>query len=332
MKVEQLPSGTYRVRIMIDGQRYTFTDKDKLRVKAKAAQFADDHREAVANPTLMQAMETYIESRSKTRSAATIRSYIGIKEMMGERYPQICNKKLTAIKTSDLQNLVDTLDRSPKTIRNYIGFIQAATGQKYNLSLPQKEKLNVEIPDDMEMAGLIRLAEDMYPDLVIPIMLGAFGPLRRGEICALTLDDFNGDWVTVSKDMVKDANGEYIIKPTPKTVESNRQIKMPHHVVKRIREQGYVTKYKPDQISHYFRRMQQRIGLEDVYNFHSTRHYCVSTLHANGLPDAYIMERGGWATTDVLNYVYRHTFSSQSAALTDKALNHFESVTKFVTK
>lgn len=70
MKVEQLPSGTYRVRIMIDGHRYTFTDKDKLRVKAKAAQFADDHREAVANPTLMQAMDTYIESRSKTRSAA----------------------------------------------------------------------------------------------------------------------------------------------------------------------------------------------------------------------------------------------------------------------
>lgn len=83
-------------------------------------------------------------------------------------------------------------------------------------------------------------------------------------------------------------------------------------------------------ISHYFRRMQQRIGLEDVYHFHSTRHYCVSTLHANGLPDAYIMERGGWATTDVLNYVYRHTFSSQSAALTDRALNHFESVTKLV--
>lgn len=27
MKVEQLASGTYRVRIMIDGQGYTFTDK-----------------------------------------------------------------------------------------------------------------------------------------------------------------------------------------------------------------------------------------------------------------------------------------------------------------
>ena len=27
MKVEQLPSGSYRIRIMIDGRRYTFTDR-----------------------------------------------------------------------------------------------------------------------------------------------------------------------------------------------------------------------------------------------------------------------------------------------------------------
>lgn len=79
-------------------------------------------------------------------------------------------------------------------------------------------------------------------------------------------------------------------------------------------------------------RVKQRIGLEDIYNFHSTRHYCVSSLHANGLPDAYIMERGGWPTPDVLIYVYRHTISDETAALTDRALNHFDSVTKFVTK
>ena len=47
MKIEQLPSGTYRVRIMIDGKRYTFTDKDKKRVKAKAAIFADEQLHGV---------------------------------------------------------------------------------------------------------------------------------------------------------------------------------------------------------------------------------------------------------------------------------------------
>ena len=188
MKLEQLPSGSYRIRIMIDGHRYTFTDKDKLRVKAKAAQFADQHREAIDNPTLLQAMDKYI-----------------------------------------------------------------------------------------------------------------------------------------------DEHDQFQLKDIPKTTESSRRIKLPHFVVKKIREQGYVTKYNPDQISHYFRRMQQRVGLEDVYRFHSTRHYCVSSLHANGLPDAYIMERGGWSTPDVLIYVYRHTISDETAALTDKALNHFDSVTKFVT-
>lgn len=330
MKVEQLPSGSYRIRIMIDGHRYTFTDKDKLRVKANAAQFADQHREAIDNPTLLQAMDKYIDDRKKIRSPSTIRGYVDIVNRLSADYPQICNKKLTALRESDLQSIVNTLGLSPKTIRNYMGFIQAATGRKYNVALPQKVKPQVRIPNDMEVAGLIRLAQDMYPDLEVPVMLGCFGPLRRSEICALTIDDFEGDWVNITRGLVKDEHGRFQLKDIPKTTESARRIKLPHFVVKKIREQGYVTKYNPDQISHYFRRMQQRVGLEDVYCFHSTRHYCVSSLHANGLPDAYIMERGGWSTPDVLIYVYRHTISDETAALTDKALNHFDSVTKFV--
>ena len=331
MKVEQLPSGSYRIRIMIDGHRYTFTDKDKLRVKAKAAQFADEHREAIDNPTLLQAMDKYIDERQKIRSPSTIRGYVDIVNRLSADYPQICNKKLTALRESDLQTIVNTLGLSPKTIRNYMGFIQAAIGRKYNIALPQKVKPQVRIPNDMEVAGLIRLAQDMYPDLEVPVMLGCFGPLRRSEICALTLDDFEGDWVNITKGLVKDEHDQFQLKDIPKTTESARRIKLPHFVVKKIREQGYVSKYNPDQVSHYFRRMQQRIGLEDIYNFHSTRHYCVSSLHANGLPDAYIMERGGWSTPDVLIYVYRHTISDETAALTDRALIHFDSVTKFVT-
>jgi integrase len=276
-------------------------------------------------------MDRYIDERQKIRSPSTIRGYTDIVNRLTADYPQICNKKLTAVRDSDIQTIINTLGLSPKTLRNYVGFIQAASGKKYNVALPQRVKPQVRIPSDMEVAGLIRVAEDMYPDLAVPVMLGCFGPLRRSEICALTLDDFEGDWVNISKGKVKDAYGHFQVKDIPKTTESARRIKLPHFVVRKIREQGYVTKYNPDQISHYFRRMQQRIGLEDVYNFHSTRHYCVSSLHANGLPDAYIMERGGWSTPDVLIYVYRHTISDETAALTDRALNHFDSVTKFVT-
>ena len=110
MKVEQLPSGTSRVRIMIDGHRYTFTDKDRKRVKAIAASFADEHREAVENPTLQVAMEKYIEGRSKIRSESTIRGYDTIYRMMLDRYPDLCQKRVTNIRQSDLQNVVDTLD------------------------------------------------------------------------------------------------------------------------------------------------------------------------------------------------------------------------------
>ena len=43
--------------------------------------------------------------------------------------------------------------------------------------------------------------------------------------------------------------------------------------------------------------------------FHALRHYCASQLHALGMPDAYIMERGGWESDGVLKGIYRHTLS-----------------------
>ena len=47
----------------------------------------------------------------------------------------------------------------------------------------------------------------------------------------------------------------------------------------------------------------------DYMRFHALRHYCASQLHALGMPDAYIMERGGWESDGVLKGIYRHTLS-----------------------
>ena len=49
-------------------------------------------------------------------------------------------------------------------------------------------------------------------------------------------------------------------------------------------------------------------------------------MHAIGIPDQYIMQRGGWATDNVMKSVYRGTIDEQSQKMTLKILNHFESI------
>ena len=334
MKAEKLKSGSYRVRVMVKGVRYSFTGKNKKDVLRKARIFVEENDAPVENPTFADAMESYIAENSLVLSPSTIRAYVSLKKRLLRTEPLFCSKRLVNIETKDVQKVINNLGLSPKSARNYLGFISVVIGKTFGVKLPQKVKSPINIPTDLEVAGLLILFKDT--ELEIPILLAAYGPLRRGEISPLTLDDFDGDFVSITKDRVRIIciNGSqrenWITKP-PKTYSSNRRILLPHYVVVKIRNKGYVTTLNPDQISRKFREGQLRIGVENPYNFHSLRHYCASTLHAQNIPDEYIMQRGGWATPNVLQSVYRHTLSDQEKYMSEKAVKHFEAVTKSVT-
>ena len=94
----------------------------------------------------------------------------------------------------------------------------------------------------------------------------------------------------------------------------------PHFVVEAIRKKGYVTKLTPHQISNYFQKKQMSLGVEPPYCFHSLRHYNASFLHSQGIPDAYIMARGGWASPHVMQRVYRHALQDKVAGMEQKAV------------
>ena len=59
------------------------------------------------------------------------------------------------------------------------------------------------------------------------------------------------------------------------------------------------------------------------FRFHDLRHYCASIQHALGIPDAYIMQRGGWQNDGILKAVYRHTMDQQEQAMNMIANSHF---------
>ena len=320
MKPRRLPSGSWNVRITIKGQTYSFTDPDKKTVMRLASEFADKQRDKVRNPTLAQACEDFIAEREKTLSPSTLRSYRGIVKKITERNPAIMQKKVIALTDMDVSDIVRPL-RTVKTKRNYLNFLQVATGRKFNVNFSGKAPREIAVPTDLEVMGLLAIFGGT--EMEIPVMLGAFGGLRRSEICALTMQDIDGDYVHITKSMVKVPDRSWVIK-SPKTPKSVRRVLLPHFVTERIQKQGYVTHLLPCNISDRFWKTQLRLGIERPYCFHSLRHYSASYLHSIGIPDAYIMERGGWSTPHVMQKVYRHALADKVDPMALKAVSAFQ--------
>ena len=49
-----------------------------------------------------------------------------------------------------------------------------------------------------------------------------------------------------------------------------------------------------------------------------------------GIPDKYVMERGGWATNNILKSVYQQTFSDERVKVDQKIDNYFNGIVQTV--
>lgn len=318
MKPRRLPSGAWNCRVMIDGQSYSFTHSDKKTVMRMVSEFADEYRRKMDNPTLLERMREYVAENEERLSPSTVRSYNGMIRMIEERTPRIANKRLSAITEQDVSDIVRPL-RTLKTKRNYVNFIHACTGKSAG-KLTGVSSKRVHVPTELEVKGLLQIFRNT--ELEAPIMLAAYGGLRRGEICALRMSDIDGDFVHVSRAVVRDQSGAWVTKD-PKTASSVRSVLLPHFVIERIQEQGYITHLLPSQVSNRFWKKQRNLGIPP-YCFHSLRHFHASYLHYLNIPDAYIMQRGGWSTPSVMQSIYRHALADKVTPTDILAVSAFQ--------
>lgn len=336
MKATKLPSGNYRVRVFIktNGKpiRKSFTGTSKKEVEREAQRYLLDHQsgeETVDELTFKDAEEAFLLAREAVLSPATVRTYRSAKKCLESYFPWLMAKDIHDLTTDHLQKIVDGLVKKgmkPKSVRNYYGFITVILDyHRIRLApprLPQKERSAMNIPDEATVKRVVSLAEGT--ELEVPVMLAAFGPLRRGEICALTMDDINGNVIHVCKDMVLDSSRQWVIKP-PKTFSSDRYVTMPDRVIELIHKQGYVTKYDPNCLSYAFSTLLKNNGIEH-FRFHDLRHFCCSYLHGMNVPDVYIMQRSGHSTNSTLRNIYTHTLQDQNAEETKRILSKFDTI------
>lgn len=109
--------------------------------------------------------------------------------------------------------------------------------------------------------------------------------MRRGEICALEVSDINEFNIRVS---------QFVID-----------------IALRNTTNGKIVPLVPDSIT---KRFIDTIKLLNIprFRFHDLCHYGASILHAIGIPDQYIIQRGGWSTDNVMKSIYRGAITEET--------------------
>lgn len=339
MIARQLPSGNWTINVYV-GQdpetgkeiRKRFTGPDKKKVTADAAAWANEHRNIYSATSFNAAMKSFFRLRASSLSPSTMRGYKNIESALKRSSAGFLEMNIYNISSATLQGLVDRWlqeGASPKTIKNRIGFI-AAVMNMYDLRrpmvrLPQTPLPDLNIPDSVTVRRTLQAAEKDR-ELWICIMLAATGPLREGEIAALTMDDidFEANVIHVRHSMVRDSSGTWHVK-MPKTRSSDRFIVMPEQLIHAIKEQGYVTHWVPTQIAKHFLCLLKRAKIQP-YRFHDLRHYCISEMLAQGIEEIYIIERSGHSSLGTMAR-YKHILNNHRRTVTEQILSNFEALT-----
>lgn len=325
MKIEKLPSGSYRARKMYQGKTYTVTFDYKPTQKEVIQALSDEMDKAQVSKqrlTFETAANKYIENKSNVLSPSTIKGYNSIVRSLSASFKGNLISNITSL---DIQSEINSYAKkhSAKSTRNIHGFISAVLGvfcpnTVINTTLPQKSVTEAYIPSDEDVKRILKHAKGTRYE--IALTLAAFG-LRRSEICALTLEDLDGNILTINKAMVQDSNNAWVIKQT-KTEAGTRAIYLPDEVVKTIHEQGEIYKGYPNTILLYLQKVQKELGIPK-FSLHKLRHYFASSSHAIGIPDQYIMEAGGWKSKYVLGNIYQHAMQDKKTAMQMKTAEYY---------
>lgn len=303
---------SYRIRQMQDGKLYV-VKLDHRPTNAEAVRLMAEMLNTPSNSPDMafyDAGVNYIASRENVLSPATIRAYNGILKALPEPFQK---KRIFAISHGDIQGVINMVakDHTPKTVRNYSGFISAVLNyhgiRLDSPRLPQNVKSEQYIPSENDLRAIFEHLKGTKYE--VPIMLAAMG-LRRSEICALELSDIEGTLCHINKALVEGPDG-FTVKGT-KTTDSTRTVVLPEYLVSRITEQGYIFDGFPSTIGQALRRVQKELGIP-AFSLHKLRHFFASYLHEKGLSDANIQEMGGWKTDAVMKTVYRHAMEKETA-------------------
>ena len=324
MKIEKIKNNTYRVRKQYKGTQYTVyfdhkpTEKEVLGAlteKIQNPEYGDNKGcfEVYCNK--------YIASKRNVLSPSTLGGYQKLTRTLS---PEFKSKKLFSIDQVDIQNEINRYaeEHSPKSVKNLYGFISAVLNMfrpSFNatVTLPQKKKYKAYVPSEEEVKSILDASKGT--PYHIPFQLAVLG-MRRSEISAVSINDLQGNVLTVNKARIYDEDNHIITRDNTKTEESTREIYLPDELVKEISKAGTIYDKTPPMLVKTLHKYQDQLGIPR-FRLHDLRVFFVSYAHSLGIPDLYIQKSGGWKS----DFVMKNTYLNELKGKTQEAQRNFSS-------
>ena len=338
-KVEQLPSGSYRIRTMVDGKAESFIASSKQEVITQYLLFQQgvkQKKQKASSITLGEAIDAYTEARRVSRSPSTIRGYVNIRN---HHFQELMDKDIRKISNEEWQDAADreTLNgNSPKTVKNAYALCCAVLSEN-KVDLPDAtlpsvggsrddSEGNIRFLDDKEIKVLCKAVKGSRYEL--PILLGLNG-LRCSEILAMSWDkiDVENQYITVRGAVVPDETHKLVEKKQNKNRTSTRTVPIffPRiiEIVKEADKTQPCCVFYPQNMYEYINRVCKKNNLTEV-GVHGLRHSCASLLMIIGIPEKQICDWLGWSTPDTPRKIYYHLSRRQKNELAEKVFKWAE--------
>ena len=272
--------------------------------------------------TLGQAFSKFVSEREISCSPSTIARY--------EEYQEIYFRDILDIRLCDIDNelLQDKVNQlstcyAPKTVKNAYNHLHSVleeflTDHFWKVHLPPEEPSEFYIPITAEVEELIAEADNK---ILVPILLAAYGGLRRSEVCGLKKSDFTEKGVHIRRAVVYDRHKKPCVK-LPKTKAGYRFVPLPGSVIYMATHwNGFGI--LPNSLTRSFERTVKRLDGVPYFSYHKLRHYYASKLHAEGVPDQYICKVGGWKSPQTVQKIYQHTLRDVEKEMNTKIASIF---------
>lgn len=308
----RLPSGSWNIRVQIDGQIISIT-KPTAKACQKEAMALKSGAKAIRkknNQTVAGAINDYITARENVLSPSTIRGYRAIART---RFQNAMRWDIGSTTQEQWQRAVNQEAKmcSAKTLKNAWGFLSSviteATGRKISIRLPQI------VPNELPF-----LTAEQIPVFLAAIRgkgceiaaLLALSSLRRSEILALHWDDIDleNNCIYVHGAAVQGSDNALVQRKENKNTTSRRTIPF---ILPQLREaveaadQSTPLVYpgNPNQIWQSVNRICRKEGLPEV-GVHGLRRSFASLAYHLGLSEEVTMRTGGWSDIYTMRKIY----------------------------
>ena len=292
----------------------------------------------------------FVEYVDRTLGKRTQHNY---RQMTPRIYEAIGHLYLDKITPRQIQRFINSLELSPKTIKNHLSLISSVFTYAVRMGMVQtnpcravtlppletgKEKVCYTLDQAQQFLDALADAPIRWQ---VFFSLALFGGFRREELCGFEFEDFDMEEHTVSvrRASLYTAKDGIFTAPT-KTAKSRRTLKLPVWVfdlIKRLRAEQAMQRLAlgdqwhecgrlftkpdgspihPEQPYKWLKRFYADKGLP-FYGIHQFRHLNASLLIFNGEDVRSVSAALGHSQTSTTLNIYAHTFETAQARACD---------------